>query len=364
MRVNHLFLPLALCSFCVNSNADDVTKGREYEICNTKYCNPGIANTAFMESPPLEGKLVIGETFFVSKDFPDIYKTAFKPKEVVSVYSPSTGKVFENGKDYSVTNDGILITPDSTIDEAPHGFLDPSSSEKREYGVKVSTEFGRYQYAVTYKKEESYHIKKTGFIKSPTNNTKNNKIKVTFFGDSISYGSDTSYGYVNLVMSKIEKNHQGKFIYRNNSYPGISSTNASWWVDTKLNDKKSDIIVLAFGINDSNDINPEKYKANMENIIKKVKLKNPDTQFILLSPIRTNPKSSIHHHEYFDKYLSALKDIAIESDNVMAVDVTSAWDRISKNKRFYDLTANGINHPNDYVHRVIAEVVYSAISGT
>ncbi|WOE81726.1 GDSL-type esterase/lipase family protein [Pseudomonas protegens] len=362
MRINFLFPLLALCSFCLNSNAEDITKGKEYEVCNTKYCNPSISDTEFMENPPLAGGIVIGEPFLASKDFPNTYETAFKPTEVVSVYSPSTGKLFENGKDYSVTNTGILILPDSKIDEAPPGFLDPSLSEKNTYGVKVSTELGRYQYAVTYKKEESYHIKKTGFIKASKENTKNKKIKITFFGDSISYGSDTSYGYVNLVMSKIEKNYPGKFIYRNNSYPGISSINASWWVDTKLNDKKSDIILLAFGMNDSNNTSPDKYKANIEYVIKKVRMKAPETQFILLSPIRPNPESTTHHHEYFNKYLAALKDIAIENNNVMTVDATSAWDRINKNKRFYDLSANGINHPNDYAHRVIAELVYSAMT--
>lgn len=363
MRSKQLLTLFAIFFLCTNSNAEDITKGRPYESCNTKYCNPSLSDSEFMESPTLEGKIVIGETFFASEEFPKLYKTAFKPKEIVSVYSPSTGNVFENGKDYSVTNEGILILPGSTIDEAPRDFIDPSWSEKSKYGVKISTEFVRYQYAVNYKKEETYYIKKTGFIKLPKKSTINNKIKITFFGDSISYGSDASYGYVNLAMSKIEKNNPDKFIYRNNSRPEISSINASWWVNTTLNDKRSDIILLAFGMNDSNNTNPEKYKENIVNVINQVKIKNPDTQFILLSPIRPNPKSTIHNHEYFNKYLSALKDIAIENDGVMAVDATSAWDRINKNKRFSDLTANGLHHPNNYAHRVIAEVVYSAISG-
>ncbi|MCE4055673.1 SGNH/GDSL hydrolase family protein [Pseudomonas sp. Au-Pse12] len=358
MRITHLIFLSTLASFCSNSNAEDVTKGREYETCNTKYCNPSLSTSEFMESPPLEGEIIIGETFFVSEEFPKLYKTAFQPKKVISVYNPSTGEIFENEKDYSITQSGILILPGSKINEAPAGFLEPSWSEMSTYGVKVSNEFKRYQYAVTYKKEDFYHIKKVGFIKKPK---EIKKMRLTFFGDSISYGSDTTHGYVNLVMSTLEKNSPGRFMYRNNSVPEISSLNASWWIDTKLNDKKSDIIVLAFGMNDSNNITPTKYKANLESIIKKVRLKNHDTQFILISPIRPNPKSKIHNHDYFNKYAAALKDIAIENDNVMAIDLTSAWDRVNKNKRFYDLTANGLHSPNDYAHRVIADVVYSAM---
>ncbi|WP_210713254.1 MULTISPECIES: GDSL-type esterase/lipase family protein [Pseudomonas] len=363
MKIRHLVFLSALVSFCANSNTRDVTKGSEYEVCNTKYCNPKLSDSDFTEAPSLEGGIIIGETFFASKELPKLYKTAFQPKEIISVYSPSTGKVFKNGKDYSVTQNGIVILPNSEIDEAPLGFLEPSWSELSTYGVKISNEIERYQYAVTYKKEESYHIKKVGFIKGFKEKKGNTKIRITFLGDSISYGSDTTHGYVNLVMSAIEKTYPGKFIYRNNSAPEISSLNASWWVDTKLNDKKSDIIILALGMNDSNNTEPDKYKANLENIVKKVRSKNPETQFILASPIRPNPKSKIHHHEYLNKYVTALKDIAIENDNIMAIDLTSAWDRANKNKTFYDLTANGLQNPNDYAHRIIAEVIYSAMMG-
>ena len=38
-------------------------------------------------------------------------------------------------------------------------------------------------------------------------------------------------------------------------------------------------------------------------------------------------------------------------------DVTSVWLELAKRKPYWDYTGNGLNHPNDFGHRLYAQVI-------
>jgi hypothetical protein len=42
---------------------------------------------------------------------------------------------------------------------------------------------------------------------------------------------------------------------------------------------------------------------------------------------------------------------------IAVADVTSLWTKALERKTFYDLTGNGVNHPNDFGHRLYAHVL-------
>jgi hypothetical protein len=37
--------------------------------------------------------------------------------------------------------------------------------------------------------------------------------------------------------------------------------------------------------------------------------------------------------------------------------VTTLWQRLLQTKRYHDLSGNGVNHPNDFGHRLYARVI-------
>ena len=41
--------------------------------------------------------------------------------------------------------------------------------------------------------------------------------------------------------------------------------------------------------------------------------------------------------------------------------MTSIWAEMLKHKKDWDLTGNGVNHPNDFGHRVYAQVLSSLL---
>ncbi len=42
---------------------------------------------------------------------------------------------------------------------------------------------------------------------------------------------------------------------------------------------------------------------------------------------------------------------------VALADMTSIWAEMLKHKKDWDMTGNGVNHPNDFGHRVYAQVL-------
>ena len=45
------------------------------------------------------------------------------------------------------------------------------------------------------------------------------------------------------------------------------------------------------------------------------------------------------------------------TNNVALADVTTPWLEVLKTKAFSDLSGNNVNHPNDFGHRLYAQVI-------
>jgi hypothetical protein len=63
--------------------------------------------------------------------------------------------------------------------------------------------------------------------------------------------------------------------------------------------------------------------------------------------------------ETYSQYRNALLQFA--GPGIAVADLTSMWRDLLKTKRFTDITGNGINHPNDFGHRVYAEAILNLL---
>ncbi|MEX5582464.1 SGNH/GDSL hydrolase family protein [Pseudomonas lurida] len=323
-----------------------------------------------MEDNFLTGRYVEGESFFASSDGAKQFNTAFKPDKILTVYNHNTGKIYLSGKDYIPTETGISIPEGSSITLAPPGFENSVSSEDlKNYGVKLSTEFQTYQYAVSYYKSETFKQKTYGSLSAFKNKLGKYPTSITFFGDSITDGANATNssappyqpGYAGLVMARLNELYPNMVQYRNNSVGGWSAINATASVEYRVNDLKSDLVVLAFGMNDAGGYAPEEYKKHIKYVIDAIRAKQPETAILLVSPTRANPNTFVQKREYVDAYLPVLIGLSESYENIAVADLTTPWDRLLKNKSYYDITGNGLNHPNDFGHRIIAEVVLNSI---
>ena len=99
----------------------------------------------------------------------------------------------------------------------------------------------------------------------------------------------------------------------------------------------------------------------MEIFIAKAKENNPEIEIILVSTMLPNPESGWYENQ--EKYVYKLLEIEQEYPRVAVADMTTMNLDIFKRKRFRDITGNNINHPNDFLIRVYAQVIIETIIG-
>ena len=87
---------------------------------------------------------------------------------------------------------------------------------------------------------------------------------------------------------------------------------------------------------------------------------DPDVEFVLVAPMLGNPEWVHTPPEMFGRYRDALATLC--TPEVALADVTRLWEDLLRRKRYHDLTGNGVNHPNDWGHRLYAQVVLALLS--
>jgi hypothetical protein len=68
-----------------------------------------------------------------------------------------------------------------------------------------------------------------------------------------------------------------------------------------------------------------------------------------------NPAWQYAAPELYPAYLDAVR--ALRRPGFAVADVTPPWTWIAGRKNYHDLTGNGVNHPNDFGHRLYAEAI-------
>jgi lysophospholipase L1-like esterase len=193
-------------------------------------------------------------------------------------------------------------------------------------------------------------------------------LTIAVTGDSISEGYNASGfvgvppyqpPYVTLVANGLSEAHGSPIEMRNFASAGWTSDNGL--ADAaRVGAAHPDLVIVAFGMNDSGYAEAADFAANITAIVGDVRGGAPDAEFVLVSPMLPNPEWHYPVTERFAAYRDALA--ARCGDGVVLADVTTVWTDLLARKSVYDLTGNGINHPNDFGHRVYADVLLATVS--
>lgn len=320
--------------------------------------------------------------------------------EIVAVRNFALDRRYEEGKDY-VLREGKLEIPDGS---ALYGiacehdlyyqpnFIDGANWAAVNGGAQLRTEaengeagLTQYQIAVTYRHESTFGIAvpQGKRDKLPRTNEKlllGEELRAVCLGDSISAGWSAS-GYTLVNRKPFVPPYFTQVVNRLKEIdPQVRSSNLSvggktsdWGANAvqigDVTSKTPDLTVIAFGMNDGADVNyvPAAYRRNIESIITKVRAVCPDTEFVLVAPMLPNaevgyvPGVSVLQHQ--DAYLAVLTELERTYEGVAVADVTSVSRELLTRKAFRDMSANNINHPNDFMQRVYAQVVLTTITG-
>jgi acyl-CoA thioesterase-1 len=334
--------------------------------------------------PFWQGEIVEGESVLFLKDPKTGEARAsvlFPIREVLSVRNSIGDVTYENGKDFvwKAESREILLPAGSRIpSRTPQELRRPAKSQKYElthrdgdgeifFGGRL--EYSEMQTCITYRhapdlwtsplpKYEVQTLPRTVFKllnKQP--------LSVVVVGDSISAGANASGlfesppfqpAYPELLRQHLENRFRGKVTLVN---PSLGGTDTAWVINSidKVIESQPGLVIVAFGMNDAAGRPAAEYQANIQNVIKAIRERLPECEFILVASMLGNRDWTRLNPDLFPEYRDKLKELT--GPGVALADLTSIWTRFLELKQDCDQSGNGVNHPNDFGHRVYAQVI-------
>ncbi|MFT5324652.1 MAG: acyl-CoA thioesterase-1 [Planctomycetaceae bacterium] len=188
-------------------------------------------------------------------------------------------------------------------------------------------------------------------------------VSIVLIGDSISSGCNASGwaggapyqpSFPGLLREHLEARYKSDV---NMTNPSVSGKDTRWVLSAidLVVEPRPDLVIVAFGMNDAAGRSAKEYQANTKAVITKIREKLPNTEFILVATMLGNRDWPRLKQELFPQYRDALKELC--EPGIALADMTSIWTEFLKRKQDWDLTGNGVNHPNDFGHRVYAQVL-------
>jgi lysophospholipase L1-like esterase len=311
------------------------------------------------------------------------------PAKFISLRNSFLDTIYEEGKDFTISDDLIYLTENSRA---------ASASDNDFYAVEQSKGIARsetrnsylllqprdkrcmheLQLAATYlHNAESFAdysapVFASEFLPATISKlTQGKSLKMVLYGDSIAAGANSSGfdrlppflpTWSSLMEARLRIEYKRSEINIHN--PSQGGKSSDWGRDNakELVAKLiPDLVIIAFGMGDAhtkNYFDPKFTQANISSIIDDVRSLSPGAEFILVTPMMANPEAKGFAGRQAE-YTSALYEL--QGKGVAVADVNSIHQILLDRKGFLSLGGNSVNHPNDFIVRLYAQVVLSLI---
>jgi len=304
----------------------------------------------------------------------------FEPTQILSVSASSGDVTYEDGRDY-VWKPGsrdIVLPPGSRIVfRTPQDLRRPAGSQpyrlthrdgNGEILFGATHEYHDLQTLVTYSHRGEWGGPRPSFAGERLPRTvkrlsEKQPLTIALLGDSISTGCNASGWakvapfqppYQDLLVMNLQAAYGAKVTLHNFA---VGGTDTAWGLANigKVIEAKPDLVILAFGMNDAAGRPVDQYQANIRAMVDAVRRALPEAEFILVATMLGNADWTTLRHERFPQYRDALKELC--GPGIALAALTGVWAELLRHKHDWDLTGNGVNHPNDFGHRVYAQVL-------
>lgn len=343
--------------------------------------------------PAWKGKNVYRETFAMVEE-KDGCQAAFSriPEQIIRAESYDGTMVYEEGKDFWVKDGKFVKIPGGKIPSTDWSTFYYDSEERavannpNEIGFgPVATTDGRYlnlhainhpefvtkyQVAVTYttREENAEDLVTSGIEELPDFYQKakaGKELSIVLYGDSICCGYDCSgfYGqepnqslWFDILMESLQEYYHCTIHFQNSSVAGMGTEWALEHVTERVTNYHPDLVILGFGMNDR--CSGEEYQNNTEKLWNAIRKENPETEAVLIATSLPNELAKtppIYFSAHQGEYAEALKKLC--KKGVVLADVQNVQRFLQRRKRYIDITGNWLNHPNDYLARIYAQVL-------
>lgn len=334
--------------------------------------------------PFWQGNQMEGESVLFIKDSKTGEAKAsvlFPVEEVLAVRNSAGDVTYEKGRDYiwkRGSRELILPASSRIVSRLPSELRRPAKSQKYElthrdghgeilFGARL--EYADMQTCITYShapnlwKSTVPKFDAKALPRSIQKLRNQQPLSIVLIGDSISAGCNASGWaggapfqppYPELLRAHLEARYRCKVALQN---PSVSGTDTRWVLTMidKVVEPKPDLVIVAFGMNDSAGRPAKEYQANIEAVLTRIRERLPEVEFILVASMLGNRDWTRLQAELFPQYRDALASLC--GQGTALADLTSVWGTFLELKHDWDQTGNGVNHPNDFGHRVYAQVL-------
>jgi acyl-CoA thioesterase-1 len=319
-----------------------------------------------------------------------VARLLYLPKQILSVTSATREIAYEAGQDYQVdlaTGEirlpaGSRILYKEEVELYPRMGSDQNQIANRRGMPEVGILFGEGDFYHRLQAEVTYTCAPgqwRGYVPSfadkhrlPRTMDKlwrQEPLRLLLVGDSISEGYNAS-GLSNVppfcppygeqVAAGLERAYGGQVILENHAVAGWSSAQGLEQIRSeRLADRRPDLVIIAYGMNDAWASDPVGFQGIIGQIMEEFcraeySLAEFRADLVLVAPMLPNPELHIPSDQ-FPAYRDALA--ALCGPGVILADMTAVWTELLKRKTFWDVTGNGVNHPNDFGHRLYAQTL-------
>ena len=338
--------------------------------------------------PVWEGEVVQHEStvlFQETEGGPLIGRLAFPVLEIVSIRNSNRELTYDAAKQVKLNVNGTFELPeDSKAPFIKTADLFPPTGTPMSYKHRVGHPeqsllygpgrwFHDHQIEVTYHRKASPwkgtrpHFAAEQLPRTITRLKAGEPLTIGVSGDSISAGGDASGlnkvaplqpAFPELVTQQLRQSYQSEVTLKNRAVGGWSIANGNADLDALLAEKPQ-LIVMAYGMNDVGRRDPAWFKGQAEQFIQKVRAADPHIEMILVTPMLGHVEWVHTPREMFFQYRDELQSLC--GPGIVLADLTSVWHELLQNKHDLDLTGNGLNHPNDFGHRLYAQVLLALL---
>ena len=315
----------------------------------------------------------------------------FDANAIIKIETPATGKIYKENKDFVFipgTNE-IFLTDDSEIPFVSKEVCYPEKNlkfypEKNANAIKNAVNggyllFNNENFFALNQVEVTYRAVNTDFVSGlqkqsdrlPRTRAKISaarSMKTVLHGDSISEGYNSGKftntpPYMPCYMEQVVSALPGNHIFINRAVGGKGIKFPRTILEEWQNDFP-DLMVIAFGMNDFSSMAQNDFISELDWIISHNRELSPETEYIVVTPMTGNRewKPTVAGPDF--EYARAMREYVQDApaDTALA-DIQLVWNKILQRKSFYDLSGNGVNHPNDYGHRIYAAVLLDLLTG-
>jgi lysophospholipase L1-like esterase len=315
------------------------------------------------------GKTVYNEAvlMFSENDKPATGQLLFQPSRIISVRDYSLATNYTEGRDYAIHGRTLTCTPSSRMTRVRDEDLPKGEFKWSNVGGK--------QVMVVYEHEDAWNHPRPTFARDGLPNTLKKleahaALKVVAYGDSITHGIGESRlshippflpPWPELFVYRLKSIYQdGHIEFYNSAQSGADSKWGKEYAGRMVASLNPDLVVIAFGQNDFWNISPNSFADNIADIIKTVREKNANAEFLLVSTARFDPAytSQTQYWEVVGEYAAKLK--AMTAPGVQFVDMTGISEWVYAAKKPKDCLNDPL-HPNDYLARWYAQSLVAAL---